>query len=467
MICQGVFVLDRRDYMKILSEQMRWKKAVPIVTKELETHIEEQKKDFMADGMSDYEAEMAAVAEMGDPVEVGVDMDRLHRPRMNWPAIAAIGILSVLGLAVRYFLDMHFSSEDLYMHFAFGTVSDAVCYIVFGLVVMAAVCYIDYTRIAYYARELTVIYFILLTAGGLLLATPVNGSRVFITIYLWDAVNINLRMAVQLFIPLYCAVLYCYRGEGYKGFLKGVLWSVPMLAVARNFSLSSMVVIVPTVFVVLSAAVYKGYFKVDKKKTLIGIWSIAALLPAVIAAIILKFGAGYQAARLHAMLDPKKYEAGYQISAVRELVKGSRFIGQGANLSELADTVPDRMSFVLAYITAYYGVLAAVLIIGVIILLFYSLAFHAWKQSNQLGMLMGVGCGAALLMQVAWYVLCNMGVIIAGALYCPFITHGGSGAVVTYILLGIMLSIYRYQNGAEEVRVRKADKMFHRKRCHE
>lgn len=467
MICQGVFVLDRRDYMKILSDQMRWKKAVPIVTKELETHIEEQKKDFMADGMSDYEAEMAAVAEMGDPVEVGVDMDRLHRPRMNWPAIAVIGILSVLGLAVRYFLNMHFSTEDLYRQFTFGPVSGAAYYMVFGLAVMTVICYIDYTRIAYYARELTVIYFVLLAAGGLLFSTQVNGSNAFISMYLWNPVSINIRMAVQLFIPLYCAVLYCYRGEGYKGFLKGVLWSAPMLAVAGIFSLSSIVVIVPTVFVVLSAAVYKGYFKVDKKKTLIGIWSVAALLPAVIAAIIFKFGAGYQAARLHAMLDPEGYEAGYQLHAVRELIKGSRFVGQGANLSELADTVPDRMSFVLAYITAYYGVLAAVLIMGVMILLFYRLAFHAWKQSNQLGMLMGVGCGAALLMQVVWYVLCNMGVIIAGAVYCPFITHGGSGAVVTYILLGIMLSIYRYQNGAVEVRVRKTDKIFRRRRCHE
>ena len=32
--------------------------------------------------MTEKEAEAAAVMEMGDPVAVGVDMDRIHRPKM-------------------------------------------------------------------------------------------------------------------------------------------------------------------------------------------------------------------------------------------------------------------------------------------------------------------------------------------------------------------------------------------------
>ena len=65
--------MDRRNYLEILSEQIRCKRALPLVTGELEVHIEEQKADFLAEGMTEREAEEAAVREMGDPVAVGVE----------------------------------------------------------------------------------------------------------------------------------------------------------------------------------------------------------------------------------------------------------------------------------------------------------------------------------------------------------------------------------------------------------
>lgn len=85
--------MDRRNYMKLLTEQIRCKRALPLVTRELELHIEEQKEDFLAEGMTEREAEEAAVREMGDPVTVGVEMDRIHRPKMNWRLIFGIGVV--------------------------------------------------------------------------------------------------------------------------------------------------------------------------------------------------------------------------------------------------------------------------------------------------------------------------------------------------------------------------------------
>ena len=84
--------------MEILSGQIRCKRAVPLVTKELEAHIEEQKADFLAEGMSESEAEELSVREMGDPVEAGIQMDGIHRPKMNWRLIFVIGLVSAAGL---------------------------------------------------------------------------------------------------------------------------------------------------------------------------------------------------------------------------------------------------------------------------------------------------------------------------------------------------------------------------------
>lgn len=62
--------MERRDYLELMTGQIRYKKMCPVIAKEVEDHIEDQKQVFMAEGMKEEEAEKAAVEEMGDPVEV-------------------------------------------------------------------------------------------------------------------------------------------------------------------------------------------------------------------------------------------------------------------------------------------------------------------------------------------------------------------------------------------------------------
>ena len=58
--------MDRNEYLEIVMEQIRCKRAVPYLKGELEDHIQDQKDAFIADGMIPEEAEMMAVREMGD-----------------------------------------------------------------------------------------------------------------------------------------------------------------------------------------------------------------------------------------------------------------------------------------------------------------------------------------------------------------------------------------------------------------
>ena len=66
-------------------------------------------------------------------------------------------------------------------------------------------------------------------------------------------------------------------------------------------------------------------------------------------------------------------------------------------------------------------------------------------------MLMGTGCAVVFLIEAAFYLLNNSGVMYLGN-YCPFFSYGGTGVLVTYVLMGILLSICRYQNTAPERR---------------
>lgn len=68
--------MNMHSYIEIVSEQIRCRRAKQMILEELEGHIEDQKLDYMADGMNADEAEEEAVRQMGDPVETGMYMLR-------------------------------------------------------------------------------------------------------------------------------------------------------------------------------------------------------------------------------------------------------------------------------------------------------------------------------------------------------------------------------------------------------
>ena len=411
--------MDRHNYIDILSEQVRCKKALPIVVKELEAHIDDQKKAFMSEGMTEREAEEAAVREMGDPVSVGVDMDRIHRPKMNWRIILMIAIVSLAGLGLQWYMTV--SITDVALPFLYNPVR-YLFYTIAGVVVMVAVCYVDYTRIAYRAKELLIIYYIFLIVS-VLSGPTVNGANYAGIWFL--GIHFDVRMSVFLFIPLYCAVVYSYEGQEYQGLLKAVLITIPQML---NCGIMEAFLMIPILAIILSVAVYKKYFKVVVKKTVAAIWGVTVLLPIICVMGIMRVGAPYQAMRLKAMMDPEKYamEEGYQFLVIRKLLQGSKLIGRNPNVLEVSGQVPDNPSLILAYITSYYGVLAAGLVIGMILFVILRLAKLSVRQKNRLGSLIGIGCTAVVVIHIIIYVLINMGVIISGYVYCPFITYGGN-----------------------------------------
>ena len=68
--------MDKKKYIQTVTEQIRCKRALPLVTKELEGHIEDQKSDYMKAGMNAEEAEEAAVLEMGDRTDCDFESGR-------------------------------------------------------------------------------------------------------------------------------------------------------------------------------------------------------------------------------------------------------------------------------------------------------------------------------------------------------------------------------------------------------
>ena len=92
--------MEMHEYLSELTGQIRSKKARQEVAREIQNHIEDQAKAYENEGRTRDEALKEAVRQMGNPVEVGIDMDRIHRPRNNWMVLGLAVLLSLAGLLV-------------------------------------------------------------------------------------------------------------------------------------------------------------------------------------------------------------------------------------------------------------------------------------------------------------------------------------------------------------------------------
>ncbi|MHB8076562.1 permease prefix domain 1-containing protein [Desulfosporosinus fructosivorans] len=87
------------EYLEAVRQQIRWKKVQSSVLEEINNHIIDQKNAFVIDGFNEEEATDKAIAEMGDPIIVGEQLDRAHRPRLIGLGLGILLVLGILGTA--------------------------------------------------------------------------------------------------------------------------------------------------------------------------------------------------------------------------------------------------------------------------------------------------------------------------------------------------------------------------------
>ena len=439
--------MERRNYLELMTGQIRCKKMCPVIAREVEDHIEDQKQAFMEEGMTEEEAEKAAVEEMGDPVEVGVEMDRIHRPKMPWKAIFVIALMQILsGIFAAFFLKQNES---------YGYIAGIrqIFWLAMAFPVMILVCYMDYSWIGKHARLLAGSYLLFMVLMRHFFALQINGSVRWIGV---GGFSVSLSLMSWLFLPLYGAVLYQYRGEGYGAVLKATVW---MLLIAGILITCPDSVMAGTVglscIFMLMLALEKGWYQVAVTKVMTGIGISVVGVPVGILAYFFFFGAEYQKSRILAMFAVNKSEM--MEGTVRELLSKCMAVGRATGVEEF--WTGDRISsaeYMMLGIAGYCGILVMVLCIAIIAGLLCWFLRSALKQKNQLGMMMGFGCVAVLAIQFLLSLLANIGISGLGqCAWCLFFGYGRSGQMVSAVLMGILLSIYRHQNVTPELVVEK------------
>jgi cell division protein FtsW (lipid II flippase) len=437
--------LDKiKEYSETVCNQIRWKKAHPVIAEEIKNHLCDQRDAYIAEGTEESTATNMAIKQMGDPVLVGMGLDKTHKPKAQWGMLAFTMILFMTGFLIRII------AKD---SFDYSTRDNFLIPAALGLGVFFMMYFIDFTILGRFPK---VFFFFMLLIGsmGAFISVTRGGGNYFLVM---SPFSLGLSYISLLYPLAFAALIYSLRNKGYLGIVLCEVGYAALAFVLLKISrMSGLFIFSIAAFCLLLTAILKGWFQVKRSAGVQLVVVPAIILLLIVGFYILKNPYYYE--RLAAALGPQAYPKakGYLSNMLGDLLANSRFIGKGALPTEYhsADIIPLYYTdFILSHLIYNYGWITF-LVICALFAGFSAIGVkYVLKQKSVLGLLVSLSVIITIICQVAMYVVSNLGFNLLATLPLPLISYGNTSLVLNMALIGIMLSVFRTGDIARDRRM--------------
>jgi cell division protein FtsW (lipid II flippase) len=418
----------------LVCEQIRWKKAHFRIAEEIENHITDQRDSFMAQGLDEEAATDRAIAHTGDAITIGAQLDRTHRPRLQWDMLAVTAVLLALGLLVRLFI---FNGED-----KVGFMSVQLFFISIGIVGMLIAYFVDFSLLGKYPKAIhfsITAFFI-----AFLFLSPMIDGRLYYIQY----ITLLFPLAFVLVIlatrnQRYTGIILCGLAFAFQAFIALIISLPSSLFGFLHFTIVDMAL--------LSIALWKNWFGVKRSYGfLLTLAQIVLTLYAFIVSMITPPWRNLFAERLAIAFNPSLDlpGLGYLSVMTRELLSGAKLFGPG-NIPEeyiYLLTGPRTIFYTDSLLTALIslvGWIAFIVVAGVILFFIFRGFRLCFQQKSSLGFFVSLSIMMTFSIQVISYVVFNLGFQLTSPMSLPLISYGNTATVINLALIGFLLSVFR------------------------
>lgn len=401
-----------KEYSKLVCDQIRWKKARPVIAEEIENHLIDQEEAYIAGGMNEEAAAAEAIRQMGDPVQIGTELDRVHRPKPEWSMILLTAAALMLGIGIRIFVTH--SHETAY----------AIISAVIGAAVMIGAYFADFTVLGRFPKT----FYIAVMAAAFLLITFSKTPFGY---------PVYACYAALLFPLAYAAFVYGMRGKGYGGLLlSGIAFGASAYTALAVPADTELIIFILSGLIILCIAIQKNWFRINRLYGYIltavpALAAIKAAMPCVKESITVAF---------RPEIDPKG--AGYIVFFLRDIVSSAHFIGQAdIHMDNFPCIDTDFLLSYLIYRLGWISLVVIVLLSAAFMICGFRLCF---RQKNMLGLLVSTSVMLVFSFQTVLYILSNLGFrIIQDSFSLPLISYSCTATVINMALIGVMLSAFK------------------------
>ena len=351
----------------------------------------------------------------------------------------------VLLLAIFSFLPVYSASSNFGNGFILSNLIKHVAIVLIGIVIMYSIHLIPYK----YFKGLSLIFLPFIIA--ILLFTSLQGNLI-------DGANasrwIKLPIIGLSFQPSSMATVilmvyvsfYLSRNYNKKiNFSKTIfpLW-IPIILVVflilpSNFSTAAMI------FLMIITLIFIGGYPF---KYLLGIGFSGIILFSLFFLTVKNYPdlmpnrIDTWVSRIENFTSSENSDNNYQILRAKSAIATGMVFGVGAGKSSMKNILPQSTSdFIYAIITEEYGTIGAISILLLYLLLLFRIIIVSYKSDTIFGQLLALGAGLPIIFQA----FINMGVAVqlfpVTGQPLPLISTGGTSIWMTFLALGIVLSV--------------------------
>lgn len=421
-------------FLRAVCREIKAREMHPELKKELGSHLEELADGREREGYSREEAVQWAIRQMGDPVEIGRSLNRIHKPRIHWGLLITTLLFSGIGILGMFSVSQAAINSDSTSSIISVMGNKHIRFIIPGLLIMLLTMMLDYRKLRSWSWPI----YILTTAGMILVNVfwqRVNGLNRWLSLPMGIAIDVmswSLYLLIAAILGIWMADRSSHRGRIIGKWRDLPLIGIPAFLYVHNHAVPELVIFLGVLMIL--------YIWLSGK------WVLPlalGLLAAVIGAVAI-WQSEYLSMRVVSTLNPERFanDAGYMLMQLREVLAsaGWRGHGFGTQIPSLPFPYNDMMLPYLIYCFGWSGgLLLAAVVIG-----FLLQAAKAWMSVRDLyGRALLAGLFLILTMQLLYGLAKLSGHLVLVSLPFPFISYGGSHLLIEYAALGLILSVFR------------------------
>ncbi|MCR4895799.1 MAG: FtsW/RodA/SpoVE family cell cycle protein [Lachnospiraceae bacterium] len=253
---------------------------------------------------------------------------------------------------------------------------------------------------------------------------------------------------VKIAIILFVAFMINRLGESVNTLQGMALVFVPTLpAMALIFGLTSHL---SSALIVLGITIMMLFISCRDYKFFLGVFILLGLIAAGVCAYVASSDlseGNYRFGRIVAWLYPELStdETAHQILNSLYAIGNGGFWGKGLGQSvQKISALPEpHNDFIFAIICEELGAFGAIVLVLLYVLLLFQMYRVARRTKDRFGFLLVVGVMAHIAIQVVLHIAVNTNSMPNTGVSLPFVSYGGSSAVLLIVEMGLVLSVQR------------------------
>ena len=447
------------EFLNSVCEQIKYKPIRNTIAEELKDHIEDKKEELIEMGQNEEEAEKNAVEQMGDAEIIGKELNKVHRPRLDWKLLIILVVLLIFGFVISYIITenehtemMQYMKEGVSEYITTNYMIKYVCFVGLGFAVGVIIYFCDYERI----KNKPLILYIIATVViilAFLFGISVNGIN-FLRIG-----NYSIRsntIAVPLYILAFIVFLEnineenkltkLFKEKNIKinaNVLKLVVLSLISLLMLSLIPSSSSVIVLAITYLILATKKVVSESE-NKRKHLLMLWGI----PIIVGTVVVLFEVlanPYVLDKFISVYNPEEYKEteGWRALNRKEIIESAQKFGEAGNMSDAIYLFDGFGNNEIISILTHFGWIPTVTLIIAVLAFSIKLVINSFKIKEKYGSLIILGIGCMFILQSIFNVLMNFNLFFDASFNLPFVTYGCGELVVNMMCLALIFAVYR------------------------